>query len=47
MSSEYRRWSAGDPILEEYRDHEWRKVSNDERFQFEMLCLEGTGVGLP
>lgn len=41
-----RAWSAGDPILEEYHDHEWCKVSHDDRFQFEMLCLEGASVGL-
>ena len=41
-----RAWSAGDPILEEYHDHEWCKVNHDDRFQFEMLCLEGASVGL-
>ena len=39
-------WSAGDPILEEYHDHEWCKVSHDDRLQFEMLCLEGASVGI-
>ena len=44
--SECRNWYNGDPILEEYHDHEWCKVSHDDRFQFEMLCLEGASVGL-
>ncbi|MBQ9708897.1 MAG: DNA-3-methyladenine glycosylase I [Firmicutes bacterium] len=48
MSSENRcrGWYEGDPILEEYHDHEWCKVNHDDRFQFEMLCLEGASVGL-
>lgn len=41
-----RSWYEGDPILEEYHDHEWCKVSHDDRYQFEMLCLEGASVGL-
>ena len=44
--SECRTWSEGDPILEEYHDHEWCKVSHDDDFQFMMLCLEGASVGL-
>lgn len=44
--SECRGWYEGDPILEEYHDHEWCHVSHDDRFQFEMLCLEGASVGL-
>lgn len=39
-------WAAGDPILEEYHDHEWCKINHDDRFEFEMLCLEGASVGL-
>ena len=35
-----------DPLLIEYHDHEWCKVSHDDRFQFEMLCLEGASTGL-
>lgn len=46
MSSECRKWSQGDPILEEYHDHEWCKINHDDNFQFEMLCLEGASVGL-
>ena len=45
-SSECRAWFEGDPILEAYHDHEWCKPSHDDRFQFEMLCLEGASVGL-
>ena len=45
-ASECRAWYQGDPILEEYHDHEWCKVNHDDRFQFEMLCLEGASVGL-
>lgn len=41
-----RAWASGDPVMEEYHDHEWCKVSHDDRFQFEMLCLEGASVGL-
>lgn len=41
-----RAWFEGDKILEEYHDHEWCKVCHDDRFQFEMLCLEGASVGL-
>ncbi len=46
MSSLCRAWAAGDAILEHYHDYEWCKVSHDDRFQFEMLCLEGASVGL-
>lgn len=41
-----RKWSEGDPIMEAYHDHEWCKINHDDRFQFEMLCLEGASVGL-
>lgn len=44
--SRCRAWYEGDPILEEYHDHEWCKINHDDRFQFEMLCLEGASVGL-
>ncbi len=46
MKSLCRSWYEGDQALEEYHDHEWCKVSHDDRFQFEMLCLEGASVGL-
>lgn len=44
--SECRNWYQGDPILEEYHDNEWCKINHDDRFQFEMLCLEGASAGL-
>lgn len=39
-------WYKGDPILETYHAEEWCKVSHDDCYQFEMLCLEGASVGL-
>lgn len=39
-------WYLGDPILEAYHAEEWCKVSHNDRYQFEMLCLEGASVGL-
>ena len=39
-------WYLGDPLLEAYHAEEWCKVSHDDRYQFEMLCLEGASVGL-
>ena len=44
--NECRAWSQGDPILENYHDHEWCKINHDDDFQFMMLCLEGASVGL-
>ena len=44
--SRCRGWYEGDPILEAYHDHEWCKIDHSDRFQFEMLCLEGASVGL-
>ena len=44
--SECRNWYQGDPILEKYHDQEWCKISHEDGFQFEMLCLEGASVGL-
>ena len=46
MTNTCRAWASGDPILEEYHDHEWCRISHDDQFQFEMLCLEGASVGL-
>lgn len=45
-ASECRAWYEGDSILEQYHDCEWCKPSHDERFLFEMLCLEGASIGL-
>lgn len=44
--SKCREWYEGDAILEAYHDSEWCRVNHDDRFQFEMLCLEGASVGL-
>lgn len=44
--SECGNWYNGDPILKEYHDHEWCKIRHEDDFEFEMLCLEGTSVGL-
>ena len=41
-----RAWFEGDPVLEAYHDREWCRPSHDDRFQFEMLVLEGASVGL-
>lgn len=41
-----RQWSLQDPLLTEYHDHEWCRISHDDRHIFEMLCLEGQSVGL-
>ena len=46
QDTQCRAWYEGDPILEEYHDSEWCRISHDDRFQFEMLCLEGASVGL-
>ncbi|MBO7543938.1 DNA-3-methyladenine glycosylase I [bacterium] len=48
MESVSRCWEIyeGDALLEEYHDSEWCRVSHDERYLFEMLCLEGASVGL-
>lgn len=45
-NSSCRAWAAGDTVLEEYHDLEWCRINHDDRFQFEMLCLEGASVGL-
>ena len=41
-----RVWYEGDTMLEEYHDREWCKPKHDDRFIFEMLCLEGASTGL-
>ena len=46
MDSECRLWAIKDPLLTEYHDHEWCHISHDDRYIFEMLCLEGQSVGL-
>lgn len=44
--SECRLWAMGDPLVIKYHDHEWCRISHDDRYIFEMLCLEGQSVGL-
>ncbi len=44
--SECRQWAMNDPLVIEYHDHEWCHISHDDRYIFEMLCLEGQSVGL-
>ena len=44
--SDCRSWADKDPLLAEYHDHEWCHISHDDRYIFEMLCLEGQSVGL-
>jgi DNA-3-methyladenine glycosylase I len=44
--SECREWAIRDPLLTEYHDHEWCRISHDDRYIFEMLCLEGQSTGL-
>lgn len=41
-----RLWAIKDPLLRKYHDHEWCKISHDDRHIFEMLCLEGQSTGL-
>ena len=35
-----------DLILQEYYSNEWCKINHDDRYEFEMLCLEGASIGL-
>lgn len=46
QDSECRKWAEGDPLMEEYHDHEWCHIRHDDQFEFEMLCLEGASTGL-
>ncbi len=39
-------WSLGSEKLRKYHDEEWGKPSYDNRYMFEMLCLEGMQAGL-
>lgn len=39
-------WAMGDPLLEDYHDHEWCRIHHDDTYEFEMLCLEGASTGL-
>ena len=44
--SDCRLWALPDPLLTKYHDNEWCKISHNDRYIFEMLCLEGQSVGL-
>ena len=39
-------WCGVDPLYVAYHDAEWGVPSRDERYLFEMLCLEGAQAGL-
>ena len=39
-------WSTHSPLEQEYHDVEWGKENHDNRYLFEMLCLEGMQAGL-
>ena len=39
-------WVGSDPLYIEYHDAEWGRPAHDDRYLFEMLCLEGQQAGL-
>ena len=39
-------WSASDPLMIEYHDHEWGVPVHDDRKHFEFLVLDGAQAGL-
>ncbi|MGK0168322.1 MAG: DNA-3-methyladenine glycosylase I [Gammaproteobacteria bacterium] len=39
-------WVGGDALYQAYHDQEWGVASRDDRYLFEMLCLEGAQAGL-
>lgn len=39
-------WSQSNKRMQTYHDEEWGKPSWDDRYLFEMLCLEGAQTGL-
>ena len=39
-------WCGDDPLYVAYHDQEWGRPSRDDRYLFEMLCLEGAQAGL-
>lgn len=41
-----RCFGEGKPFYEKYHDEEWGVPSRDDRYLFEMLCLEGAQAGL-
>lgn len=46
MSKRRCAWVTKDPIYIKYHDAEWGIPSYDDRYLFEMLCLEGAQAGL-
>ena len=41
-----RCWGDGDPLMEDYHDHEWGVPLHDDRKLFEMLLLDNFQAGL-
>ena len=39
-------WAAGSPDYSEYHDREWGRPTDDDRWLFEKICLEGFQSGL-
>lgn len=39
-------WCLKDELYMQYHDEEWGKPQHDDRYLFEMLCLEGAQAGL-
>lgn len=39
-------WVSDDPLYIKYHDEEWGRPSHEDRYLFEMLCLEGQQAGL-
>jgi len=39
-------WCGDDPLYMAYHDREWGQPTNDDRYLFEKLCLEGFQSGL-
>ena len=39
-------WAVGDPLMQDYHDHEWGRPTDDDTRIFEKLCLEGFQSGL-
>jgi DNA-3-methyladenine glycosylase I len=40
------QWCTKDSLYQEYHDKEWGTESHDDRYLFELLCLEGQQAGL-
>lgn len=46
FTNKHRCFGDGDSLYEKYHDEEWGVQSHDDRYLFEMLCLEGAQAGL-